>query len=85
MGHVARTGVRRGVYRILVGKPEGKGPLVKPTRRKGENNIKINLQIVGYGGMNWIDLVQKKHSWRDTCQCGNDPSGSYNAGYFLNS
>ena len=57
MGHVARTGVRRGVYRILVGKPEGKGPLVKPTRRKGENNIKINLQIVGYGGMNWIDLV----------------------------
>ena len=47
--HVARMRERRGVYRILVGKPEGKRPLGKP-RRRWEDNIKIDLQEVGFGG-----------------------------------
>ena len=48
-GHVARMGERRGVCRVLVGKPEGKRPLGRP-RRKWEDNIKIDLQEVGCGG-----------------------------------
>jgi len=48
-GHVARTGEQRGVYRGLVGKPEGKRPLGKP-KHKWEDNIKIDLQEVGCGG-----------------------------------
>ena len=56
-GHVARMGERRGVYRVLVGKPEGKRPLGRPWRR-WEDNIKIDLQEVGCGGMNWIELAQ---------------------------
>jgi hypothetical protein len=47
-GHVARMGERRGVYRTLVGKPEGKRPLVSP-RRKWENNMKMDIQEVGCG------------------------------------
>jgi hypothetical protein len=53
----------RGVYRILVGKPEGKRPLGRP-RGRWENNIKVELQEVGCGGMNWIDLAQDRDSWR---------------------
>jgi len=49
-GHVARTGERRGVYRVLVGKPAGKRPLGK-LRRRWEDNIKMVRQEVGYGGM----------------------------------
>jgi len=56
-GHVARVGERRGVYRVLMGKPEGKRPLGRPTHR-WEDNIKMNLQLVGCGGMDWINLVQ---------------------------
>ena len=48
-GHVARIGERRGVYRVLVGKPEGKRPLGRPWLR--QDNIKMNLQEVGCGGM----------------------------------
>jgi len=47
----------RGVYRVLVGKPGGKRPLGRP-RRKWEDNIKMDLQEVGCGGMNWIELAQ---------------------------
>ena len=50
-------GERRGVYRILVGKPEGKGPLARPMHR-WEGNIKMDLRDLGCGGMNWIDLAQ---------------------------
>ena len=46
---------RRGAYRVLVGKPEGKSPLGRP-RRRWEDNIKMDLQEVGGGGMDWIDL-----------------------------
>jgi len=49
-------GDRRGVYRVLVGKPEGKGPLGRPKPRWG-NNIKMDLQEVGCGGMDWIELA----------------------------
>jgi hypothetical protein len=48
---------RRGVYRVLVWKPEGKRPLVRPKCRR-EDNIKIDLQEVGWGGMDWIELAQ---------------------------
>ena len=60
---MARMGVRRGVYRVLVGKPEGKRPLGRP-RRRWEDNIKMDLQEVGCGGMDWIDLAQDRYRWR---------------------
>ena len=62
-GHVARIGERRGVYGVLVGKPEGKRPL-GTHRRRWEDNIKMDLQEVGCGGMDWIKLVQDRYRWR---------------------
>ena len=56
-------GERRGVYRVLVGKPEGKRPLGRP-RRKWENNTKMGLPEVGFGGMDCIDLAQDTDRWR---------------------
>ena len=56
-GHVARMGERRGVYRVLVGKPEGKRPLGRPKRRC-EDNINMDLQEVECGIMDWIELAQ---------------------------
>jgi hypothetical protein len=50
-------------YRILVGKPEGKGPLGRPGRR-WEDNIKMDLRDIGWGGMDWIDLAQDMEQWR---------------------
>jgi hypothetical protein len=58
-GHVARMGEGRCVYRVLVGKPEGKSPLGRP-RCKWENNIKAGLQEVGCRGMDWIELAQDR-------------------------
>ena len=63
MGHVARIGERRGVYRVLVGKPEGKRPLGRPGCR-WEDNIEMDLQELGCGGMNWIELAQDTYRWR---------------------
>ena len=62
-GHVARMEERRGVYRVLVGQHEGKRPLGRP-RRGWEDNIKMDLQEVGCGGMDWIELAQDKDRWR---------------------
>jgi len=59
VGHVACMGVGRGVNRILVGKLEGKSPLVKP-RHRWEDNIKMDLHEVGCGGMDWIELAQDR-------------------------
>ena len=56
-------GERRGVYRVLVGKPEGKRPFGRP-RRRWEDNIKMNLQEVGCGGMDCIELAQDRDRWR---------------------
>ena len=58
-GHVARMGARRCVYRVLVGKSEGKRLLGRP-RRRWEDNIKMDLQEVGCGGMGWIELAQDR-------------------------
>ena len=58
-GHVARMGKRRGVYRVLVGKPEGKRTFGRPSRR-WEDNIKTYLQEVGCGDMDWILLAQDR-------------------------
>jgi hypothetical protein len=80
-GHVARMGKGRGVYGVLVGKPEGKRPLGRPWRR-WEDNIKANLRVVGCGGMDWIELAQDRDV-AGTCDCGNEPSGSIKCGEFL--
>jgi hypothetical protein len=56
-------GEERGVYRVLVGKPEEKRPLGRPWRR-WEDNIKMDLQEVGYVGIDWIGLAQDRNSWR---------------------
>ena len=61
--HVARMGERRGVYRALVGKPEGKRPLGIP-RRRWEDNINMELQEVGCGGKDWIELALDRDRWR---------------------
>jgi hypothetical protein len=50
---------RRGAYRVLVGKPEGRRPLGRP-RRRWENNIKMDLREVGWGDVDWIDLAQDR-------------------------
>ena len=62
-GHVARLGERRGVYRVLVVKPGGKRPLGRP-RRRWENNINMDLQEVGCGSMDWIELAQDRDRYR---------------------
>jgi hypothetical protein len=54
---------RRGIYKVLVGKPEGKRPLGTP-RHKWEDIIKKDLQEVGCGGMDWIELAQDRNRWR---------------------
>jgi hypothetical protein len=56
-------GEGRGVYRVLVGKPEGERPLGRP-RRRWEDNIKVDLQEVGCVGMGWIELAKGRDSWR---------------------
>jgi len=58
-GHVTRMGQGRGVYRVSVGKPEGKRP-----RCRWEDNIKMDLQAVGCEGMDWIELDQDRDRWR---------------------
>ena len=59
LGHVARMGDGRGMYRVLVGNPERRRPLGRPKHR-WEDNIKMDLQEVGCGGMDWIDMVQDR-------------------------
>jgi len=56
-------GERRGVYRVSVGKPEGKRP-VRRRRSRWEDNIKMDLQEIGCGGMDWIELAQGRDRWR---------------------
>ena len=56
-------GEEKGLYRVLVGKPEGNRPLGRP-RRRWEDNIKMDLQEVGCGGMDWIELALDRDRWR---------------------
>jgi len=83
-GHVALTGEWRSEYRLLVGKPEGKRPLGRP-RRRWEDNIKMDLQEVECGGMDWIELAQDGDRWGGTCVlvCGNELSVSIKCGECL--
>jgi len=76
---VARIGEERGVYRVLVGKPEGNTPVGRP-RHRWVVNIRMALQEVGCGYMDWIGLAQAK-----ACECGNEPSGSIKWGNYLTS
>jgi hypothetical protein len=56
-------GEKRGAYRILVGRPEGRQPLRRPGHR-GEDNNKMDILDVGWGGMDWIELAQDRDRWR---------------------
>jgi len=71
-------GERRGVYRVLVGKTEGKRLLGRP-RRRWKGNIKMDLQEVECGGTDWIELAQGQVAG----ECGNETSGSIKSREFL--
>jgi hypothetical protein len=62
-GHVARMGEVRGVYNILVGRPEGRRPLGRP-RRRWEDNMKMDLREIGFGDVDWIHRAQDRDRWR---------------------
>jgi hypothetical protein len=62
-GHVARIGEERKVYKVLVGKPEGKRPLGRP-RRRWEDGIRMDVKKIGLGGVDWIRLAQDRDRWR---------------------
>jgi hypothetical protein len=62
-GHVECIGEGRGVYRVLVGRPEGKRPLGR-RRRRWEDNIKLDLREIGIDGANWIQLAQNRVKWQ---------------------
>ena len=81
-GHVARMGEERGVYRVLVGKPEGKRPLGRP-RRRWVDNIRMDLQEVGCGYMDWIGLAQNRDSWRTLVSVIMNLRVPWNVGNFL--
>jgi len=81
-GHVARMVGRRGVYRVLVGKPEGKRPLGRP-RRRWEDNIKMDVQEVLCGVKDWIDLAQDRDRLRALVNWVMNIRVPQNAGNFL--
>ena len=73
---------RASVYRVLVEKPEGKRSLRKP-RYRWEDNIKMDLQEMGWGGMDWIDVSKDRGQLVGSCECCNDLSGSTKCREFL--
>jgi len=75
-------GERTGVYRVLVGKPEGKRPLGR-SRHRWEDNIKMDLQEVGYGGMGWIQLAEDRDRWRALVNAIMNLQVPLNVGNFL--
>jgi hypothetical protein len=75
VGHVARMGEKRNVYRLLVGKPDGKRPLGRP-RCRWMDNIKMDLLQIGLSVVDWIGLAQDRYSWRALVNSGDEPSGS---------
>jgi hypothetical protein len=62
-GHVACMGAERNVYRVLMGKPEGKRPLER-SRHRWEDGIKMDLRETGWGSVDWIQLAQDRDRWR---------------------
>jgi hypothetical protein len=74
-GHVARMAAGRGVYKVLVWRPEGKRPVGRP-RRRWEDNIKMDLREIGIDGANWIRLAQDRVQWRACVNTVIKPSGS---------
>jgi hypothetical protein len=62
MNHVTQMGEKRNVYRLFVGKPEGRRPLGTPGH-KWVDNIRMDLVEVGWGGVDWIDLAQDRDEW----------------------
>jgi hypothetical protein len=62
-GPCSTNGEKRDAYRLLVGKPEGKGPLGRP-RRRWMDNIRMDLGEVGWGGVDWIGLAKNRYRWR---------------------
>ena len=83
-GHVARMREERGAYRVLVGKPEGKRPLGRPRRRRVDN-IRMDLQGVGCGYVDWIGLAQDRDRWRTLVNAVMNLWVPWNAGNFLTS
>ena len=83
-GHVARMGEERGVYRVLVGKPEGRRPLGRP-RHRWVDNIRMDLQEVRCGYMDWIGLAQDRDRWRTLVSAVMNLHVPWNAGNFLTS
>ena len=83
-GQLARMREGRGVHRVLVGKPEGKGPLGRP-RRRWEDNIKTDLQEVGGSCGDWVELAQDRGRWRALVSTVMNFRIPYNAGNFLTS
>jgi len=81
-GACCANGERRGVYRVLVGKPEGKRPLGRP-RYRWEDNIKMDLEEEGCGGYGLDRAGSGYGQVAGTCECGNEPSGSIKCGVFL--
>jgi hypothetical protein len=73
--HVARMREKKNAYRLLVGKPEGKRPLGRP-RRRWVDNIRIDLEEVGWGDVDWIGLAQDRNRWESCCEFGIELSGS---------
>jgi hypothetical protein len=61
--HVARMGEERKVYKVLVGKPEGRRPLGRP-RRRWEDGIRMDLREIGWGSVDWMQLAQDRDRWR---------------------
>jgi hypothetical protein len=82
--HVARIEERRGVYRPLLGKPEGKRQLERP-RHRWEDNIKMHLQEVGFRVMDWIELAQDRDRWWALVIAVMNLRVPYNAGTFFTS
>jgi hypothetical protein len=80
-GACSEDGEERGVYRVLVGNPEVKRPLWR-TRHRWEDNIRMDLQEMGGGGMDWIELAQDRDRWRALVNAVMNLKGSIKRGEF---